>query len=98
MFESYNRTIWPMQFVACGLAAFVLWAIVTTRPWNWRAAAIVLSRGAGAQHKHSSTLDLLTRLAHCRFEAGCPLWVMICQSGSGMTTSALPQNVLQNSH
>ncbi len=32
VFESYNRTIWPMQLVACGLAAFVLWAIVTTRP------------------------------------------------------------------
>ena len=43
VFESYNRTIWPMQLVVYGAAAFVLWAIVTTRSWSWRAAALVLA-------------------------------------------------------
>ena len=43
LFESYNRTIWPVHIVAYSLAGFVLWAILTSRSWNWRIAAFVLS-------------------------------------------------------
>ncbi len=43
LFESYNRTIWPVHIVGYGLAGFVLWATLTNRYWNWRAASGVLS-------------------------------------------------------